>query len=288
MKKRHPFIVIITTLWIVLFSACSENSTQLIPTQTSIQATHTEFSEKVTETVEPDSTITNEIESVLQNTPTETITEILPTATFSPEPYPGNVVSDYDPSIQNPYPLTTDGAQIIDNNSNPYPGPSVSTPATIQTQNPYPAPGGNVFPDLTQPVAINPIQTPQVTGTIMVSNNISVTATMIVRTSLQVTDPTTVQLISGKYQLIEFFAFWCPQSKSMAPVINGLEDKYKGRISFVYFDIDNPATNPFKQALGYRNQPHFFLLDGEGKIIHQWRGFTLVDEFEAVLTPLFP
>lgn len=276
------------TIWIVLFSACNEKSTQLISTQTPVRATVTESSGLVTETIEPGSTITKESESVPQISPTETLTEILATATSSPEPYPGNAGNDLDPSIQNPYPLTTDGAPIIDNNSSPYPGPLVSSPEAIQTQDPYPAPGGNVHPDGTQPVAINPIQTPAVTGTLIVSNEISVTATTIVRTSLQITDPTTVQLISGKYQLIEFFAFWCPYSKSMAPVINGLEDKYKGRISFVYLDIDNPATNPYKQALGYRTQPHFFLVNGEGEILHQWKGFTLVDEFEAVLTPLFP
>lgn len=75
----------------------------------------------------------------------------------------------------------------------------------------------------------------------------------------------------------------------MAPIVHGLEAKYQGRIIFTYLDIDDPATASFKQALGYRVQPHFFLLDANGNIIEQWLGYVkedvFVSAFEAGLRP---
>ncbi|MGD8633870.1 MAG: hypothetical protein PVF85_09895 [Anaerolineales bacterium] len=58
----------------------------------------------------------------------------------------------------------------------------------------------------------------------------------------------------------------------MAPIVHGLEVEYIDQVDFVYLDIDDPRTDPFKQQLGYRYQPHIFLLDGEGNIVQQWVG----------------
>ncbi len=75
----------------------------------------------------------------------------------------------------------------------------------------------------------------------------------------------------------------------MAPIVHGLESEYYGKINFVYLDIDDPATKTFQQALGFRYQPQFFLLDGEGNVLAQWVG--AVDEadfrqaFEAAVEP---
>jgi len=55
----------------------------------------------------------------------------------------------------------------------------------------------------------------------------------------------------------------------MAPVVHGLEARYSDRIDFVYLDIDDPRTAPFKSRLGYLVQPHFFMLDGQGEILQQ-------------------
>ncbi len=72
----------------------------------------------------------------------------------------------------------------------------------------------------------------------------------------------------------------------MAPVVHGLEAKYSRQINFVYLDIDDPRTDPFKRQLGYRLQPHFILLDGEGAIVQQWIGVTPESDLESGLIPL--
>jgi hypothetical protein len=59
----------------------------------------------------------------------------------------------------------------------------------------------------------------------------------------------------------------------LAPVVHGLEAEWGGQVDFVYLDIDDPATEPFKRQLGYRVQPHMFLVDGDGLVLQQWLGF---------------
>ncbi|MBK6770424.1 MAG: hypothetical protein IPG72_15710 [Ardenticatenales bacterium] len=65
----------------------------------------------------------------------------------------------------------------------------------------------------------------------------------------------------------------------MKPVVHGLEDRYAGRIDFVYLDIDDDATAPLKEQLGFRGQPQFFLVDADGNTVQSWRGRTKEAEF---------
>ena len=74
----------------------------------------------------------------------------------------------------------------------------------------------------------------------------------------------------------------------MAPVVHGLEARYSDRIDFVYLDIDDPRTAPFKSQLGYLVQPHFFMLDGQGEILQQWVGMVSEPDLEAALLAAAP
>lgn len=67
----------------------------------------------------------------------------------------------------------------------------------------------------------------------------------------------------------------------MAPVVHGLEQEYSGRITFAYLDIDDDATEPFKQRLGYAGQPHYFLVDATGAVVQDWRGRVPAAEFRT-------
>ena len=69
--------------------------------------------------------------------------------------------------------------------------------------------------------------------------------------------------------------------------MHGLESQYADRMNFVYLDIDDPANDSFKEALGYRYQPHIFLLNADGQVLNEWVGpvteQALVEAFEAGL-----
>ena len=74
----------------------------------------------------------------------------------------------------------------------------------------------------------------------------------------------------------------------MAPVVHGLEARYSDRIDFVYLDIDDPRSTPFKSRLGYLVQPHTFMLDGQGEIQQQWLGMVSEADLEAALLAAVP
>jgi thioredoxin-like negative regulator of GroEL len=72
----------------------------------------------------------------------------------------------------------------------------------------------------------------------------------------------------------------------MAPVVHGLEIEYWGKVNFVYLDIDSASVEPFEQQLGFRGQPHFLLLDGEGNIVEQFFGRVPEDTLRTSLDSL--
>ncbi len=69
----------------------------------------------------------------------------------------------------------------------------------------------------------------------------------------------------------------------MAPIVHGLESDFSGQVNFAYLDIDDPNTERFKQALGYRVQPHIFLLDADGNVLNQWIGATDAETLRAAI-----
>lgn len=66
-------------------------------------------------------------------------------------------------------------------------------------------------------------------------------------------------------------------------MVHRLEVEYYDTIDFVYLDIDDSRTDDFKRQLGYRVQPHLFLLDGNGNIVQQWLGIVPEADLRAVL-----
>lgn len=63
--------------------------------------------------------------------------------------------------------------------------------------------------------------------------------------------------------------------------MHGLETEYFPDIEFVYLDVDDPATQPFRDQLGRRAQPEYHLLDGDGQVVEVWMGRIDPDEMRA-------
>lgn len=55
--------------------------------------------------------------------------------------------------------------------------------------------------------------------------------------------------------------------------MHGLNDKWGDQIEFIYLDIDDQQTTPFKRQLGYQYQPHIFLLNPNGEVVQQFVGY---------------
>lgn len=91
---------------------------------------------------------------------------------------------------------------------------------------------------------------------------------------------------AGKPQLIEFYADWWPTCRRMEPIVHGLEDEYSASIEFVYVDIDDPESADAKAQYGFRVQPHFVLVDGNGEVINQWFGYNESVVFEEAFADI--
>ena len=68
----------------------------------------------------------------------------------------------------------------------------------------------------------------------------------------------------------------------MKPIVNGLKKAYQGQITVRRIDREDPQNAAIVQEYGARNQPMYFMLDGEGEIIWQYIGAISSAELEQV------
>jgi thioredoxin-like negative regulator of GroEL len=72
----------------------------------------------------------------------------------------------------------------------------------------------------------------------------------------------------------------------MAPVVNGLEQEYAGRIDFVYLNVAEARNDSVKLALGFVSTPHFVFLRSNGSPITAMRGVVPGDSLRRALDAL--
>ena len=70
--------------------------------------------------------------------------------------------------------------------------------------------------------------------------------------------------------------------------MHGLEAEWGNKINFVYLDIDDSRNSRFKKTLGFRYQPHLFLLDEDGYILEQWVGVVERSVLEEAFMRVLP
>ncbi len=80
--------------------------------------------------------------------------------------------------------------------------------------------------------------------------------------------------------LVDFFADWCMPCVMMAPVIEELNGKFKGKIKFGKVNIEDNQI--LAQKFGVRSIPNFVLFK-DGKISKQFIGSRSEEDFEEEL-----
>ncbi len=86
--------------------------------------------------------------------------------------------------------------------------------------------------------------------------------------------------VKNGFVLIDFFAEWCMPCLMMAPVIDELSEKFRGRIKFGKVNVgDNESI---AQKFSVSSIPNFTLFKN-GKVVQQFVGSMGEDEFEERL-----
>jgi hypothetical protein len=69
----------------------------------------------------------------------------------------------------------------------------------------------------------------------------------------------------------------------MAPIVNGLETQFSGRVDFVYLNVADPAVRPVMAEYGFQATPHFFLRAADGTVVWSKQGAVTEREFAREL-----
>jgi thioredoxin 1 len=80
--------------------------------------------------------------------------------------------------------------------------------------------------------------------------------------------------------LVDFFAEWCMPCLMMAPVVDELSEKFKGKIKFGKVNIDD--NRDLAQKFNVSSIPNFVLFR-DGKPVEQFVGGIAEEEFEEKL-----
>ncbi|MEK6926077.1 MAG: thioredoxin [Nanoarchaeota archaeon] len=86
--------------------------------------------------------------------------------------------------------------------------------------------------------------------------------------------------IKKGFVLIDFSAEWCMPCVMMAPIMEELSDKFKGKIKFAKVNIDE--NNSIASKFNVRSIPNFVLFK-DGKPVEQFVGAMPAEDFEEKL-----
>ena len=86
--------------------------------------------------------------------------------------------------------------------------------------------------------------------------------------------------IKGNLTLIDFFADWCMPCVMMAPIIDELSERFKGKVKFGKVNIED--NQELTQKFGIVSIPNFILFK-DGEQIEQFIGSMPSEDFEKKL-----
>ncbi|MEB3332155.1 MAG: thioredoxin domain-containing protein [Synechococcaceae cyanobacterium] len=95
-----------------------------------------------------------------------------------------------------------------------------------------------------------------------------------------------VALSNGRPTLVEFYADWCEACRSMAPALEAVETRHRGRLDVVLLNVDNPRWQPELDRYGVNGIPHLELFDASGRAVGRAIGARSQRELEQLTEAL--
>lgn len=98
---------------------------------------------------------------------------------------------------------------------------------------------------------------------------------------IELTDKSFDEFIKEGTVFIDFFAEWCMPCLMMAPIVDELSEKFKGKIKFGKINVSDNES--IAQKFHISSIPHFIVFK-DGKIIEQFIGAMSPEELEEKLS----
>ena len=86
-----------------------------------------------------------------------------------------------------------------------------------------------------------------------------------------------------KVTFIELGSIKCIPCKMMQPIMNEIEEEYKGQVKVVFYDVWTSEGKPYAQKYGIRVIPTQVFLDKNGNEYFRHEGFFAKDELVKIL-----
>jgi thioredoxin-like negative regulator of GroEL len=77
----------------------------------------------------------------------------------------------------------------------------------------------------------------------------------------------------GEPALVEFYAADCMTCNQIRGQVSALDQRYDGRVKFIYLDIELAEAQPYLAKYNVRGLPTFALLDRKGRIASSMSGW---------------
>ncbi len=97
------------------------------------------------------------------------------------------------------------------------------------------------------------------------------------------TKPARQETKTIKVTFIELGSIKCIPCKMMQPIMEEVEEEYKGQVKVVFYDVWTSEEKPYAQKYGIRVIPTQVFLDKDGKEYFRHEGFFAKDELIKVL-----
>ena len=91
-----------------------------------------------------------------------------------------------------------------------------------------------------------------------------------------------VALSNGRPTLVEFYADWCEACRTMAPAMETIEAKHRGKLDVVLLNVDNPRWQPELERYDVNGIPQLELFDAAGEAVGRSIGARSTSELQAL------
>lgn len=91
---------------------------------------------------------------------------------------------------------------------------------------------------------------------------------------------------TGRPQVIDFYAEWCPACRVLTPALQDLGEKYKGRVDVIHIDVDSPLARSLRARFQVKALPTLYFLDQNGEQVDMVIGGTAPEQVEANIKSL--